>query len=186
MYDLVLDKNAKAGTSLEIAFEAYAGHGVRASTIGVWNEEAYQLWLDLSVLIDIRNCLDENSLRVQKIDAVLKNFTKIVDFEQDEQKRQESYILARKMLRPLMECKNGFTVPTMYAFGHSYLDLAWLWPVAETKRKGARTFSNQLRLMDQYPEYKFLQSQPYLYEQVKEKYLSLYKKICEKVAARQM
>lgn len=211
MCDLVLDKNAKAGTSLEIAFEAYAGHGVRAcmawpltdnkrsvpeppdaqvavgaSTIGVWNEEAYQLWLDLSVLIDIRNCLDENSLRIQKIDAALKNFTKIVDFEQDEQKRQESYILARKMLRPLMECKNGSTVPTMYAFGHSHLDLAWLWPVAETKRKGARTFSNQLRLMDQYPEYKFLQSQPYLYEQVKEKYPSLYKKICEKVAEGQI
>lgn len=206
MCDLILGRDVKAGTSLEIAFEAYAGHGAReiaappltdhkrvvpeppeaqavvgTSTIGIWNEEAYQLWLDLSVLIDIRNCQGSNSLRVQKIDEGLKEFTRIVDFEQDEEERQSSYRKARAMLQPLMACTNGSTVPRMYAFGHSHLDLAWLWPVAETKRKAARTFSNQLLLMDQYPDYRFLQSQPYLYEQVKQHYPKLYERICRKV-----
>ena len=34
---------------------------------------------------------------------------------------------------------------TIYATGHAHLDLAWLWPLRETKRKGSRTFSTQLR-----------------------------------------
>ena len=29
------------------------------------------------------------------------------------------------------------------AHGHGHLDLAWLWPIRKTKRKGARTFSSQ-------------------------------------------
>ena len=42
--------------------------------------------------------------------------------------------------------------------GHSHMDSAWVWPMAETVRKCARTYSNVLRLMEQYPEYTFVQS----------------------------
>jgi hypothetical protein len=38
------------------------------------------------------------------------------------------------------------------------MDTAWLWPVKETVRKCARTYSNALHLMEQYPDYKFIQS----------------------------
>jgi alpha-mannosidase len=44
---------------------------------------------------------------------------------------------------------------TITAVGHAHIDSAWLWPVRETKRKCARTFSNQLRLMERYPEHRF-------------------------------
>ena len=37
------------------------------------------------------------------------------------------------------------------AVGHSHLDSAWLWPVRETVRKAARTFSNALALMEEDP-----------------------------------
>ena len=40
---------------------------------------------------------------------------------------------------------------------------AWLWPIRETKRKCARTFSNALRLMEDYPEYRFSASQAQQY-----------------------
>jgi len=36
--------------------------------------------------------------------------------------------------------------------GHAHLDTAWLWPLRETIRKCARTFSTVLELMDRYPE----------------------------------
>ena len=42
--------------------------------------------------------------------------------------------------------------------GHSHMDTAWLWPIAETMRKCARTFANAIALMDQYADYKFIQS----------------------------
>ena len=45
------------------------------------------------------------------------------------------------------------------ALGHAHLDTAWLWPLRETVRKCARTFSTVLALMDRYPEYHFVVSQ---------------------------
>ena len=45
---------------------------------------------------------------------------------------------------------NGSTAPTMYAFGHAHIDVAWLWPLAETERKCVRTFASQLALMEEY------------------------------------
>ena len=45
------------------------------------------------------------------------------------------------------------------AVGHAHLDTAWLWPLEETERKALRTFSTQLRLLDEYPEHVFAVSQ---------------------------
>ena len=44
--------------------------------------------------------------------------------------------------------------------GHAHIDTAWLWPLRETRRKCARTFSTALALMDEYPDYRFACSQP--------------------------
>ena len=82
-----------------------------------------------------------------------------------------------ELLRPLMACENGPTMPRMWAVGNAHLDLAWLWPQRETHRKTARTFAAQLRLLERYPEYRFLQSQPAAYEMCREYYPSLYEKI---------
>ena len=42
--------------------------------------------------------------------------------------------------------------------GHAHIDLAWLWPLEETQRKGRRTFQNVVSLMKRYPELRFNQS----------------------------
>ncbi len=47
--------------------------------------------------------------------------------------------------------------------GHAHIDLAWLWPVAETRRKARRTWSNQLRLMEKYDDFVFNQSSAQAY-----------------------
>src|SRR5262249_40933901 len=41
------------------------------------------------------------------------------------------------------------------AVGHTHLDTAWLWALAETRRKFVRTVANQLALLDRYPEHRF-------------------------------
>lgn len=63
------------------------------------------------------------------------------------------------------------------AHGHGHLDLAWLWPIRETKRKGARTFSSQLFYIDRYNDYVFGASQAQLFLWMKENYPKLYQKI---------
>ena len=47
--------------------------------------------------------------------------------------------------------------------GHAHLDLAWLWPVSETIRKGRRTFASVLSLMERYDDFVFNQSSAQLY-----------------------
>ena len=69
------------------------------------------------------------------------------------------------------------------AVGHAHIDTAWLWPIRETKRKCARTFANQLRLLDEYPDYRFTCSQAQQYQWIKEGYPSLWARIAEQVAA---
>ena len=65
--------------------------------------------------------------------------------------------------------------------GHAHIDVGWLWPVAESIRKAARTFSTQLANMERYPDYIFGASQAELYMMIKENYPVLYERIREKV-----
>ena len=134
------------------------------STFGIWNEDAYQLFMDVDTLYKLLQTLDTTSLRAVKVAEALEKFTLIVDFEQDEEKRNASYRAAREALKPALAAVNGTTAPDFFAIGNAHLDLAWLWPMAETDRKTARTFAAQLRLLEEYPDYHFLQSQPAAYE----------------------
>lgn len=66
--------------------------------------------------------------------------------------------------------------------GHSHLDTAWLWPVRETVHKAARTFSNALRLMEHYPDYKFIQSSVLYIDWMKKYYPDIYEGIKRRTA----
>ncbi|MFQ6100823.1 MAG: alpha-mannosidase [Anaerolineae bacterium] len=201
-HEVTLCVSGVPGTQYAVLVEGYAGHGPRVthagptppgretvpepgstqatvgeSSFGIWEEDVYQLWVDIETLTQIRDNVDPNSLRVAEIDQALRDFTLIVDFELPHAEMRETIRACRGRLRPLLACVNGSTVPTMFAFGHAHLDVAWLWPLAETERKAARTFANQLALMEEYPAYKFLQSQPLLYRMVKTRYPELYKRV---------
>ena len=92
---------------------------------------------------------------------------------------------ANEQLRAdLAACKaeSGRT-PTVIAVGHSHIDVAWLWRLKHTREKSSRTFSTVNYLMDQYPEYQFLQSQPQLYEYIKHDYPEIYARIKENIRA---
>jgi alpha-mannosidase len=54
------------------------------------------------------------------------------------------------------------------AAGQAHIDVAWLWTLDQTRRKAGRTFYNVMRLMEQFPEYCYSQSQPQLYEFVRQ------------------
>jgi alpha-mannosidase len=68
------------------------------------------------------------------------------------------------------------------ATGHAHIDVAWLWTLDQTRRKAGRTFHTVLRLMEQFPEYHFTQSQPQLYAYVREDYPDLFNAIKQRVA----
>ena len=146
-------------------------------TYGVWNEDAYQLYLDLEVLRQLGDTLEPDSLRADRVAGALERATLAVDFEQPLEGRIADYRAARELLRPALEAHNGSTAPVFYAIGNAHIDLAWLWPMAETRRKTSRTFAAQLRLLEEYPEYKYIQSQPAAYEMCRACYPELYERI---------
>ncbi|MBN2557875.1 MAG: alpha-mannosidase [Clostridia bacterium] len=71
---------------------------------------------------------------------------------------------------------------TVSGIGHTHIDVAWLWPLAQTRQKAARSFSTVLNLMKDYPEYLFMSSQPQLYDFVKKDKPGIYEKIKERIA----
>ncbi len=66
--------------------------------------------------------------------------------------------------------------------GHAHIDLAWLWPVAETRRKVRRTWWSMLRLMDKYPEFTFNQSSAQAYRWMEEDDPELLERVKARVA----
>ena len=71
------------------------------------------------------------------------------------------------------------------AVGHAHIDTAWEWPLREGKRKVARSWSTQLALMDEFPDYVFAASQPAQYAWMQESYPDIFRRIQEKVKTRQ-
>ena len=205
--DNFLTDCGEAGRAYDLLIEAYAGHfypespvaacatgpvlpgaftdpkteGERAvlgnMTYGIWNEEAYQLYMDMNTLLLLGDQLDQESLRADHVAQALERASLVIDFEQPMEGRVATYRAARDVLKPVLEAVNGSTMPVFYAIGNAHLDLAWLWPMAETHRKTSRTFAQQLRLLEEYPEYKYLQSQPAAYEMCREHYPELFERI---------
>ena len=69
--------------------------------------------------------------------------------------------------------------------GHAHIDLAWLWPYAETRRKLRRTFSTALRLMEQFPDFRFNQSTAQYYAEIEANDPALFAQIRERVQSGQ-
>ena len=213
--DQILTLDGQPGQRFHLLMEAYAGHDypersfntcatgpvregdyeprdeqelrqvIGKSSWGIWHEEAYQLWLDATTLRDLLSVTDETSLRAARIEEALEAFTLAVDFEQPREARLRDYVRARELLRPALEAHNGSTMPRFAAIGNAHIDVCWLWPYRETQRKVARTFAQQLRLMELYPDYKFIQSQPQTYLICKQLYPRLYERVKEKIRAGQ-
>ena len=66
---------------------------------------------------------------------------------------------------------------------HAHLDLAWLWPVADTWQAAERTFSSVLKLIDECNELRFGHSTPALYHWLEQNRPALFAAICSAMRA---
>ncbi len=65
--------------------------------------------------------------------------------------------------------------------GHAHIDLAWLWPLEETRRKTRRTFSTVLDLMERYPDFTFSQSSAQAYAWIEQDDPAVFERIKQRV-----
>ncbi|MFF1882825.1 alpha-mannosidase [Pseudarthrobacter sp. NPDC058196] len=87
----------------------------------------------------------------------------------------------REALAEVMRRPAYASAHQLVATGHAHIDSAWLWPVRETIRKCARTFSNVVALMDENPDFVFSCSSAQQLAWIKEYYPELFGRIREKV-----
>ena len=154
---------------------------VAQTAIAVCDDTIRALYYDFEVLLDFLDVLPEESPRYQQVRTALSDVTHRLYDGLGGDLRAVA-LEARERLAPLLAQKGGDPSLKISAIGHAHMDLAWLWPVRETKRKGARTFATVLDLLDRYPNYRFGASQPQYFLWMKETYPTLYGKIKEKVA----
>jgi alpha-mannosidase len=72
---------------------------------------------------------------------------------------------------------------TVWLTGHAHIDLAWLWPLEETRRKARRTFYTVTSLMDRHPDFRFNQSSAQAYAWIEQDDPDLFQKIRAQVEA---
>lgn len=70
---------------------------------------------------------------------------------------------------------------TAVVTGSTHIDVAWRWTYAQTRDKTARSFATALRMMEEYPEYRFMCSQPQLYAFLQEDHPDLYAQVKERI-----
>ncbi|HET7045634.1 MAG TPA: glycoside hydrolase family 38 C-terminal domain-containing protein [Gaiellaceae bacterium] len=180
--DAVLTERARAGEELsceiELACNGMFGRRSQAraeaelvdAKLALFDEDAWRLYFDFETLRALEREPDLDPAWAGKLRAELNRFCNEPD---------------PAILAALYEHRNGSHAHALAAIGHAHLDTAWLWPLAETYRKALRSFSSQVRYMDDYPEHRFACSQAVQLAWVEERNPDLWRRIREKVDAGQ-
>lgn len=153
-------------------FGRYRGGTLKEAVIAICREDIRSLYYDAEVLLEAAEHLPQGSARREKILQALYDVSLLLTDYAEDKIRQ-----AKEQLQIPLSLRGGDPVLSVSAVGHAHIDLAWLWPIRETIRKGARTFSTVLRMMERYPDYIFGASQPQLYEWIKQHHPKLYDRI---------
>jgi alpha-mannosidase len=150
---------------------------LKEARIAILHPDIQALAYDWEVLHELMTELPQTSPRKHRIRAALYKASLGLDKITEKEAKE-----ARVILAPELAKRGGDPSLVISAVGHAHLDLAWLWPIRETVRKGTRTFATALNLMDRYPEYVFGASQPQLYQWIKDRHPSLYERLKARVA----
>jgi alpha-mannosidase len=142
-------------------------------------EPVYQLYYDTACLFDLAKTLPAGSLRRARILRGLYEALLKVRFDSRGEVLEREAAAASLEIAPLLEAKNGPTVPEIHLTGHAHIDHAWLWHIGETERKAARTYINMARLAEEYPDFVFIQSQPAQLEIISREYPEIFEAVKE-------
>ena len=127
-------------------------------------------------------CMDKNSTAHDRILNALDSSFNCLDLR--EPMADDFYASvpkAHKVLSDNLALAGDALDVNISAIGHTHIDVAWVWPLVHTRKKCARSFNTVLALMDESEDYIFTQSQPQLYDFVRQDYPELFEKIKQKV-----
>ena len=184
---VLLTKEAEEGKTYQLDLQAYTGilHSEFNLIVEMLeiDSEIEALYYDLYVPLSAFDRMEKDDKVRRDMETVLNhciNYLDLrtpysVDFYRSVKEARE-YIA-----KALYEDMAGYDDVIATCIGHTHIDVAWWWTVAQTREKVGRSFATVLKLMEEYPSYKFMSSQPQLYYFLKERYPELYEQVKEKV-----
>lgn len=186
--ELLLTQAARAGEVFTIYLRAYSGMQNRKSnlftTLVAIDREIENLYYNLKVPTDIVGLLEKEDKNRIDILKYLETAINLLDLRRP---YNALFFVSVREANHYMEeqfygqfCGHHDVIAT--SVGHTHIDVAWLWTLAQTREKTVRSFSTVLELMKQYPEYKFMSSQPQLYQYLKQDAPELYEQVKERIA----
>lgn len=151
---------------------------LRQADIGILDTTVWALVQDLRALAGLAEELHVDSPRRAE---VLSAIDRALDTLDPDDVRGTA-AAGREVLAPALAAPAAASAHRVHAVGHAHIDSAWLWPIRETRRKVARTFSNVLRLQQDHPEFIFAASSAQQYAWLKEDHPELFARVKAAVA----
>lgn len=153
----------------------------RRADVAVFDREAWELGQDFWTLNGLMHELPTDLPRRHGILRALEKAINAVDPSDI----SGTAAAGRACLAGVLASPAYASAHRVHAVGHAHIDSAWLWPVRETVRKVARTFSNVLELMDRNPDFVFAASSAQQYAWLKSFYPDVFERVAEKVRSGQ-
>jgi len=184
--EVVISEAAKGGRRCSIAMLAYSGlyetGFILHTELCVLDKAVEDLYYNLMVPLSASKLLDElDDNRVRTLVRLGKAADMLDMRKLYSEGFYSSVAAANEYLEREFYSGRNNNCPVVTAVGHTHIDIAWLWTIGQTREKAARSFSTVLRLMEQYPEYSFMSSQPQLYEYIKEDHPGMYEEIKSRI-----
>ncbi|AIQ50270.1 alpha-mannosidase [Paenibacillus sp. FSL R7-0331] len=181
------------GSEVELVFRLWSGlegggpprvqeHKISEAMIGYLDERIDDLFYMSQAAIDTFRYLNRDQPEKQWLKQALDAAFRKIDWTEPGSKGHiSSMYRAGTSLNEAVEAMPKTFDVTLTMLGHTHIDVAWLWQLKHTREKAARSFSTVLRLMQEYPEYQFMQSQPQLYAYLEQDYPELFGQIKERI-----
>ena len=159
-----IEGNWHYGLNMEMTFT------LAECDIGEFDREAYNLLMDYEIIKESADILD----RDQHSRSYEAGFCAERIMNMCNPLERSTFEESQELASTFLSVKNSAALHQIFAIGHCHIDMAWLWPFSETRRKGGRSFSSQIENMKFNPQFKFTASSAGLYKWVKEDYPLLF------------
>ena len=147
------------------------------------DSEVLALYYDLKVAYDAAHEMDTDDMARVDLIGHVNAACNLLDLTGDRESLLRSVRTASAYVQEHIYTGNsGGKKPVIAAVGSTHIDVAWLWRYEQTREKVIRSFATAIRLIDKYPEYIFMCSQPQLYEFVKQDDPALYAEIKKRIS----
>ncbi|MEM1134753.1 MAG: glycoside hydrolase family 38 C-terminal domain-containing protein [Bacteroidota bacterium] len=176
--ELMVDAGANniLGVENVLTYESMEDGVFNQADLAIFDREKWYLYIEYDLLANLMEDIAPVS-RHHKV--LMYTLNECINIYRDG--TSEEVAECRAILKKELDRKANASSIEASSIGHAHIDIAWLWPLRETVRKAARTFSTALLLMNEYPDYKFGASQPVLYQMMKDTYPGLYQRIKDAV-----